>query len=96
MSFISSRSVLCRHTSTMCAAVLHLPARDLGGLFSTSPPRTRILEQPGADHVGALADDQRPVGSRPLRPAPTEKEHAMRAGLDGPGLLSLNHFGDRF
>ncbi len=41
-------------------AVLHLPARDLAGLFPLLLG-DHVLEQPRADDVGALADDQRAV-----------------------------------
>ena len=44
----------------MCAPLLHLPARDLGGLFPLLLGH-HVLEQARADDVGALADDQRPV-----------------------------------
>ena len=42
-------------------AVLHLPARDLARLFPLLLG-DHVLEQTRADHVGALADDQRTVG----------------------------------
>ena len=41
-------------------AVLHLPARDFGGLFPLLFG-DQVLEQARADDVGALADDQRAV-----------------------------------
>ena len=40
-------------------AAFHLPPRDFGGFFPLFG-RHQILEQARADHVGALADDQRP------------------------------------
>ena len=79
MSFISSRSVVCRQTSMMCAPLRHLPARDLGGLFPLLLG-DQVLEQARADHVGALADDQRAVAVLGL--------HQFDAGIVGAMLAA--------
>jgi hypothetical protein len=59
MSFISSRSVDCRQTSTTCAPFFTCQ-RAISVASSHFSPRP-VLEQARADHVGALADDQRTV-----------------------------------
>ena len=48
-------------------AVLHLPARDLAGFFPLLFG-DHLLEQPRADDIGPLADDQRTVANPPPPP----------------------------
>ncbi len=68
-------------------AVLHLPARDLDGLFPLLF-RDQVLERARPDHVGALAHDQRPVARRPPPPArcPSNRRDAARRA-SSRGLL---------
>ena len=58
-------------------AVLHLPARDLGGLFPLLFG-DQILEEPRPDHVGPLAHDQRPVALLGLHQFDARVVGAMR------------------
>ena len=76
-------------------AVLHLPARDLGGLFPLLLG-DQVLEQPRADHVGALADDQRPVALVGLHQFDAGIVGAMRgAPAARRGCLPVDHLRDR-
>ena len=75
-------------------AVLHLPARDLGGLFPLLF-RHQVLEQPRPDHVGPLAHDQRPRLLVRFHRLDARVDRAMRLRRPHPRLLSLHHLRDR-
>ena len=93
MSSISSRSVLCRQTSMTCAPLRHLPARDIGGLFPLFRGH-QILEEARADHVGALAHQQRPVALLGLHQFDARIVGAMLARGQCARALALDHLRD--
>ena len=77
----------------MCAPLLHLPARDLGGLFPLLLG-DQVLEQARADHVGALADDQRAIALLGLDQFDAGVVGAMRRRGSRARTLALDHLRD--
>ena len=74
-------------------AVLYLAPRDLDCLFPFLGG-DQVLEGSRADHIGALADDQRTAGLfyfHHLRPA---EVRAVRRRFDHARLASVGHLGD--
>ena len=67
-------------------AAAHLPPRDLAGLFPLLF-RHQILEQPRADHVGSLADQQRPRAVFRLNRLDPGVNRAMRLAGRTRGFL---------
>ena len=60
------------------------------------PNTIQVLEEPGADHVGALAHDQRAVAIIGFHQLLAGEEYALRAGFHRSGTLALRHLRDGF
>src|SRR5450755_2542604 len=71
-------------------AVPHLPARNLGSLFPLLFG-DHSLEEPGANHIRAFANDQRTVAVFGLYEINTGKVSAVVRVPERPMFLSRNH-----
>ncbi len=91
--FLVALRALQAHVHNLSAAA-YLPPRNLAGLFPFFF-RDQVLEQARADHVGALADQQRPRAVLRFNRFNAGIERAMRFRWLRARPLALGHLSNR-